>query len=240
MIAQLAITQLNIAQPLAQPLTQPEQIRSSNLHDRSLNGTKPSLKTADLTLGQPPKRTEPHPPEFDGPEFDRHEPERMEIEGLVQVITARHRSFFTQVLAQALRSAGQGTSVLVVQFLKGGIQQGPEHPVHLGQRLHWYRCNLEICVDPYRLETLTPEVRQKVQDLWQHTQSLVLDNCYELVILDEISLALKLGLIQEAEVMRLVQERPARVEIVLTGPDMPKSLLSLADQVTELRRSPRV
>lgn len=128
----------------------------------------------------------------------------------------------------------------MVQFLKGGIQQGPAHPVHLGQRLDWYRCNLEMCIDPYRPETLTPEVRQKVQDLWQHTRILVLENRYELVILDEISLALKFGLIQETEVMHLLQQRPARVEIVLTGPDMPKSLLSLADQVTELRRSPRV
>jgi len=216
MIAQLAITPMN----MAPHLTQAEQSRSSTHSDRLVNGTKPTLKPA-------PPPGNPHP-------------ERLEIEGLIQITTAKHRSFFPQVLAQALRCAGQGTAVLVVQFLKGGIQQGPTHPVHLGQRLDWYRCNLEMCIDPYRLETLTPEVQQKVQDLWQHTRSLVLENRYELVILDEISLALKLDLIPETEVMHLLQQRPARVEIVLTGPDMPKSLLSLADQVTELRRSPRV
>jgi len=52
----------------------------------------------------------------------------------VQVFTCSHRSF-TGVMAQALTVAGQGTSVLVVQFLKGGIGQGYDHPIQLGQNL---------------------------------------------------------------------------------------------------------
>ena len=50
------------------------------------------------------------------------------VEGLVQVFTSSHRNFFTSVIAQSLRIAGQGTSVLIVQFLKGGIRQGHDHP----------------------------------------------------------------------------------------------------------------
>ena len=46
------------------------------------------------------------------------------VEGLIQVFTNSQRSFFTSVMAQALRIAGQGTPVLIVQFLKGGIRQG--------------------------------------------------------------------------------------------------------------------
>ena len=46
------------------------------------------------------------------------------VAGLVQVFTSTQRSFFTSVMANALRMAGQGTSVLIVQFLKGGINQG--------------------------------------------------------------------------------------------------------------------
>ncbi|NJK41825.1 MAG: P-loop NTPase family protein, partial [Acaryochloridaceae cyanobacterium SU_2_1] len=46
------------------------------------------------------------------------------VEGLVHLFTAPHRSFFTNVMAQALQAAGQGTRVLVVQFLKGGINMG--------------------------------------------------------------------------------------------------------------------
>jgi cob(I)alamin adenosyltransferase len=162
-----------------------------------------------------------------------------QIEGLMQVVTANHRSFFTQVLAQALRSAGQGTSVLVVQLLKGGIRQGKHHPVKLGDSLEWYRCDLLTCIDPYRPDTISPEAQQAVQDLWSHTYHLVLSNRYELVILDELSIALNLGLIQENEALALFQKRPAQMDLILTGSQMSQTLLQLADQVTELRKPHR-
>jgi cob(I)alamin adenosyltransferase len=160
----------------------------------------------------------------------------LQVQGLVQVVTAPHRSFFTQVLAQALRSAGQGTPVLVVQLLKGGIGQGIDHPVRLGQCLEWYRCDCPMSIDPYSSHPLPETVRRSVQHLWNHVQSLILADRYELVILDELSLALKRNLIAEGEVIQLLQRRPPRVELILTGPGMPKSLLQLADQVTQLRR----
>ena len=156
------------------------------------------------------------------------------IEGLVQVFTCTHRSFFTSVMAQALRIAGQGTPVLVVQFLKGGIEQGHEHPVQLGQSLDWVRCNLPRCIDtPY----LDAEEASCLRDLWQYTQNVVSQGRYDLVVLDELSLAINFGLISEAEVMSFLRDRPRHVDIILTGPDMPGSLLDVADQITELRRS---
>lgn len=216
MIAQLNFTQLNLA-----PSYLSAESQSVKVSDRPLNGEMKRSSRINVLPEESP-------------------PERPELEGLVQVVTAKHRSFFTQVLAQALRSAGQGTSVLVVQLLKGGIHQGLKHPVRLGQCLDWYRCNLERCIDPYRPETLTPQARSSIQELWQHTRSLILANRYELVILDELSLALNLHLIPESEVLALIEDRPARVEMILTGSEMPEKLLNLADQVTELRRSPRV
>jgi cob(I)alamin adenosyltransferase len=62
---------------------------------------------------------------------------------------------------------------------------------------------------------------------------------YSLVVLDELSLAIKLGLIPEREVLDFLQNRPAQVDVILTGPDMPPAILDLADQITELRRSHR-
>ena len=47
------------------------------------------------------------------------------VEEQVQVFTAPHRTFFSSAIAYGLRIAGQGKPVLVVQFLKGGIGQGP-------------------------------------------------------------------------------------------------------------------
>lgn len=158
------------------------------------------------------------------------------IEGLVQVFTASHRSFFTSVMAQALTIAGQGTSVLVVQFLKGGINQGHEHPMRLGQHLDWLRCNVPRCIDTPHLDQVE---LQALLDLWQHTRVVVSQAQYALVVLDELSLAIHLGLIPEAEVVALLEERPKHMDIILTGPQMPQTILDVADQITELRRSHR-
>jgi cob(I)alamin adenosyltransferase len=137
-------------------------------------------------------------------------------------------------MAQALRIAGQGTPVLVVQFLKGGIDQGYERPVQLGQNLDWVRCNLPRCVDTPHLDE--EELRSLV-DLWLYTQKVVMQGRYELVVLDELSLAINFDLISEAEVLAFLNRRPRHVDIILTGPEMPQSLLDVADQITELRRS---
>ncbi len=156
------------------------------------------------------------------------------VEGLVQVFTSTHRSFFTNVMAQALRIAAQGTSVLVVQFLKGGIDQGFQRPVQLGQSLDWVRCNLPRCIDTPHLD---PDEVQAITELWHHAQEVVMRGSYELVVLDELSLAIAFGLIPETEVLAFLAKRPRHVDIILSGPDMPRSLLDIADQITELRRS---
>ncbi|MBW4562191.1 MAG: P-loop NTPase family protein [Mojavia pulchra JT2-VF2] len=158
------------------------------------------------------------------------------LEGLVQVFTSSHRNFFTSVMAQALRIAGQGTSVLVVQFLKGGIRQGHERPMQMGQNLDWIRCDIPRCIDTPQLDDTENEALQK---LWQHTQKVVFEGKYSLVVLDELSLAINFGLIPETEVLAFLAKRPPHVDIILTGPEMPKSLLDVADQITEIRRSHR-
>ncbi len=156
------------------------------------------------------------------------------VEGLVQVFTAPHRCFFTSVMAQALRIAGQGAPVLAVQFLKGGINQGPQHPVRLGQNLDWVRCDLPRCIDKADLDEL--EVRS-IEQLWHYVQNAVREGRYALIILDELSLAVNLGLIPEAELLALIDSKPHHLDIILTGPSMSPAILDVADQVTEIRRS---
>lgn len=158
------------------------------------------------------------------------------VEGLVQVFTSSHRNFFTSVMAQSLRIAGQGTAVLIVQFLKGGLRQGQERPIQLGQNLDWIRCDLPRCIDTPHLDDTE---NQALQKLWQYTQQVVCESKYSLVVLDELSLAINFGLIPETEVLAFLAKRPPHVDIILTGPEMPKSLLDVADQITEIRRSYR-
>jgi len=156
------------------------------------------------------------------------------VEGLVQVFTSSHRSFFTSVIAQALRIAGQGTTVLVVQFLKGGIEQGYDHPVRLGQHLDWIRCDLPRYIDTPELDEAES---QALMQLWHYTQEVVYQGKYSLVVLDELSLAINFGLIPQEKVLAFLEKRPSYVDIILTGPQMPQAILDVADQITEIRRT---
>ncbi len=157
-----------------------------------------------------------------------------EVQGLVQVFTSSHRNFFTNVIAQSLRIASQGTAVLIVQFLKGGINQGHQRPIQLGKNLDWIRCDLPRCIDTPHLDDTETQALQK---LWHYTQKVVFENKYSLVVLDELSLAINFNLIAETEILSFLAQRPSHVDIILTGPDMPKSILDVADQITEIRRS---
>ena len=159
------------------------------------------------------------------------------VEGLVQVFTCSHRNFFTNVMAQALRIAGQGTSVLVVQFLKGGIGQGHKRPIQMGRHLDWIRCDLPRYIDTPQLDEA--EARSLLE-LWQHTQKVVFEGRYSLVVLDELSLAINFGLIAESEVLGLLEKRPAHIDVILTGPEMSQAILDVADQITEIRRTYRL
>lgn len=158
----------------------------------------------------------------------------MKIEGLVQVFTCPHRNFFTSVMSQAMRLAGQGTSVLVVQFLKGGIGQGYDRPIQLAQHLDWVRCDLARCIDTVEVDELE---QRSIIDLWQYTQNVIYQNRYDLVVLDELSVAMNFNLISQAEVLEFLRKRPRHVDVILTGPDVPEAILDVADQITELRRS---
>lgn len=168
------------------------------------------------------------------PVFDSKRSPNLRVEGLVQVFTSPHRSFFTSVMAQALRIASQGTPVLIVQFLKGGIRQGHDRPIQLSQHLDWLRCDIPRCIDTPQLDD---EELRSLQDLWQHTQDMVYQGRYDLVVLDELSLAIGFGFVPEAEVLDFLERRPSHVDVILTGPDMSPAILDIADQITELRRS---
>jgi cob(I)alamin adenosyltransferase len=155
------------------------------------------------------------------------------IEGTIQVFTSPHRNFFTHVMVQAMRVAGQGNSVLITQFLKGGIRQGTAQPMLFGQGLEWLRPDMTRCL---KAADATDAEQAAIADLWHHTEHNVMQGQYSLVVLDELSLAIQYGLLSEVDVLDFLRQRPPQVDVILTGPDMPESLLEIADQVTEFRR----
>lgn len=65
-------------------------------------------------------------------------------------------------------------------------------------------------------------------------RQILQSGCYDLVILDEINVALSFGLLPLGEVVDLLRQKPLHVEVVLTGRNPPKELIELADLVTDM------
>jgi cob(I)alamin adenosyltransferase len=156
-------------------------------------------------------------------------------EGLLQIHTAPYRGSFGAVLSQALRGAGLGRRVMVTQFLNGGVDQGLGSSIWLCGRLQWLRPGVPACLsDPAAQQEL--ESLEAVRQVWAFSREQLLSGAVDLMVLDELGLAVELGYIDQAEVLATLERRPANLDVILTGPAMPPELMAMADQVTQLRR----
>jgi cob(I)alamin adenosyltransferase len=158
-------------------------------------------------------------------------------EGLLQIHTAPYRGSFAAVYSQALRSAGLGSRVLVSQFLKGGVDQGLAGSLWLCGRLQWLRPATPLCLEGLPGDDGTAAaLRSAVREVWEYSRATLLAGDVDLMVLDELGLAVELGWLAEPEVCDTLERRPAHLDVILTGPAMPSALMAMADQVTELRR----
>lgn len=154
-------------------------------------------------------------------------------EGLLQIHTAPFRGSFGGVFSQALRSAGLGSRVLISQFLKGGVEQGLGRSLWLCGRLQWLRPDVPGCLE---IPPASEQERLAVQEVWAYSREQLLAGSVELMVLDELGLAVELGYLEAAEVSETLERRPSHLDVILTGPSMPPPLMAMADQVTQLRR----
>ncbi|RMF06074.1 hypothetical protein D6764_03175 [Candidatus Woesearchaeota archaeon] len=79
------------------------------------------------------------------------------------------------------------------------------------------------------------EQQEMVRKAWEHAQRAVLSGNYDMVILDEINVALQKGFIKTSDVLELMRNRPPKLELILTGRGAPKEIIDAADLVTEFR-----
>ena len=160
-------------------------------------------------------------------------------QGQVQIHTSTFRGSFSIVLSEALRSAGLGSKVLISQFLRGGVNQGPNGGINLCGRLEWLRPAIETCVQEQLLEDNLSFKRKSeekaIKDLWEFCKTRLIEKKLNKVVLDEIGIAINLGLIEENDLISLINNRPSYTDIILTGPSIPPKVMEMADQITELR-----
>ncbi|MGC8863782.1 MAG: cob(I)yrinic acid a,c-diamide adenosyltransferase [Armatimonadota bacterium] len=153
--------------------------------------------------------------------------------GLVHVYTGAGKGKTTAALGTALRALGWGIRVCVVQFIKGYAQIGEARfAEELGERL----VLKQFAHDSTRQidETKLRERRKAAQEALAFAEQVVSSGEYGLVILDEINNALHHKLIGLNRVLQLIRNRPAHVELILTGRDAPHPIIEVADYVTEM------
>ncbi len=152
--------------------------------------------------------------------------------GLVQVYTGDGRGKTTSALGQALRAAGHGLPVYIIQFMKGWPHYGELAALQHQPGITLRQFGRAGFVDRQHPEPIDV---QMAQEALAHARQVVQTGAHSLVILDEINVALDWGLVALEDVLHLIAERPRHVELVLTGRGAPAELIAVADLVTEMR-----
>jgi len=152
--------------------------------------------------------------------------------GLIQVYTGDGKGKTTCALGLALRAVGQGFKVYIVQFMKGRQTGEANAAARLAPELTLNYFGRPGLVN---LRSPAPEDLALVRQGWDLARQVLAAGDHDLVILDEINLALTYGLIPVDEALAALRRRPPWVEVVLTGRQAPPQLVELADLVTEMR-----
>jgi cob(I)alamin adenosyltransferase len=152
--------------------------------------------------------------------------------GLVEVYTGDGKGKTTAAFGLALRAVGRGLKVCVIQFIKGGFDYGELYAVDRlpGLTLKAFGRGKFVLKKPAEVEDVG-----LAREAFELAKKVVAGGEFDVVVLDEVNVALSLGLISLGEVLDLVRNKPVHVELVLTGRDAPAEIVEVADLVTEMR-----
>ncbi|KIX12144.1 cob(I)yrinic acid a,c-diamide adenosyltransferase [Dethiosulfatarculus sandiegensis] len=156
----------------------------------------------------------------------------MEVKkGLVMINTGHGKGKTTAALGAMARAAGQGYHCLMIQFIKGGR--------NYGELAHFEDCqNVEIRPTGLGLirrnEDLKPH-RQAAEKGFLLAKEEMESGKWDLLVLDEIFLALRRGFLTKSDIRGLIERKPENSHLILTGRDCPEEFFELADLVTVMQ-----
>ena len=162
---------------------------------------------------------------------DRRIAEAVPEKGLIIVNTGNGKGKTTAALGMVLRSLGHGYKVAIVQFIKGAWEPSEK------KVFSFWENQIEFHAMG---EGFTWETQDRDRDLdkasaaWEKSLEYIRNPEFQLVLLYEINIALKMGYLQVDQVLAGLAEKPPNKHVILTGRGAPPALIERADLVTEM------
>ncbi|MFW6238394.1 MAG: cob(I)yrinic acid a,c-diamide adenosyltransferase [Halanaerobiales bacterium] len=171
-------------------------------------------------------------------------------QGLVQVYTGEGKGKTTSALGLGLRAVGHGFKVTMVQYLKGNTFTGE---LYAAERLPGFTikqfgkgCPYAAMIKEGLMECIgcgecsvregeQSEQQEFVNLAYQYSKEILREGETDIVILDEINNALRFELLTVEQVQKLIELKGEHTELILTGREIPREIIELADLVTEMK-----
>ncbi|NLZ27398.1 MAG: cob(I)yrinic acid a,c-diamide adenosyltransferase [Firmicutes bacterium] len=151
--------------------------------------------------------------------------------GLIMVNTGDGKGKTTAALGQALRSLGHGYRVFMIHFMKGR-EYGEFNALQKMAGLKIVKAGRDSFVDRDNPEAV--DIRMAREGLAMAREAL-LGHDYDLVVLDEINVAMDYNLVSTDDVLEMLKQKPANVDVILTGRNAPAEIIAIADIVSEIK-----
>jgi cob(I)alamin adenosyltransferase len=150
---------------------------------------------------------------------------------MIHIYTGNGKGKTTAALGLSVRAAGAGKKIFFGQFVKGMaysevnliLEQIPQ----IEHQLFGRRCFIK--------QQPEPEDFQAAQKGLQTVKELIISGKYDLIVLDELNIALHYQLIKLEDVLSLLNNLPNETELVITGRYAPPELMEKADLITEMK-----
>ena len=151
--------------------------------------------------------------------------------GLVQIFTGEGKGKTTAALGAVIRALGYGLRVYVAVFMKGEYPYGEWVTLSKLPNVSIARFGSGAFINPANVK---PEEIEQAKQALAAAREAMLSGNYDLVVLDEVNVATAWNLVDLHDVIRLIQDKPENVELILTGRYADKELVKIADLVTEM------
>jgi len=153
-------------------------------------------------------------------------------EGLVIVFTGDGKGKTTAALGIALRALGRGQRTVIFQFMKGRERSGEQ----MLDRNTIPLIEVHAFGAGFFLEGDDPAPhREAAEEGWRAAEKELASGSAGIVVLDEISHAVNHGLIPAEQIVRSLMSRKSGLHVVLTGRNMPRELIDVADMITDMK-----